>query len=77
MKIRYITADLMTGLAAGAIAAAPIAGAAANPSTITDTNRTTTVDKKGHNAIVVHPPNVFTPNAYGPFTNPGPIIFFD
>ena len=77
MKFRYVTAGVMTGLAAGAIAIAPIAGAAANPSTITDNGRTTTVDKKGHNAIVVRPPTVSSPKIYGPFTNPGPIIFFD
>ena len=67
MRFSYITAGLMTGLAAGAIAAAPIAGAATNPSTTTDTGRTTIVDKKGHNAIVVKPPNVTAPSPYGVF----------
>lgn len=76
MKFRYITAALMTGLAAGAIAAAPIA-AAANPSTTTDSGRTTTVDKKGHNAIVVHPPTVSAPKSYGQFSSPQPFLFFD
>ncbi|MBJ7340792.1 hypothetical protein [Mycolicibacterium sp.] len=77
MKFRYITAGLMTGLAAGAIAAAPIASAAANPSTVTDNGRTTIVDKKGHNAIVVKPPVVSPPSSYGNFSSPAPFMFFD
>ena len=76
MKFRYITAGLMTGLAAGAIAVAPIASAA-NPSTATETGRTTTIDKKGHNAIVVHPPTVSAPKSYGQFSSPRPFMFFD
>lgn len=67
MKVQYITAGLMAGLAAGAIAAAPLAGAAANPSTTIDTGWTTTVEKGGHNAIVVKPPHVTTPSPYGVF----------
>ena len=77
MKVRYIATGLMTGLAAGAIAAAPIASAIANPSTTTDTGRTTTVDKQGHNAIVVHPPTVSAPKSYGQFSSPAPFLFFD
>jgi hypothetical protein len=76
MKVRHIAAGVMTGIAAAAIAAAPIASAA-NPSTTTDTGRTTTTDKTGHNAIVVHPPTVSSPNLYGPFASPLPIILFD
>jgi hypothetical protein len=76
MKFRYIATGLMTGLAAGAIAAAPIASAA-NPSTTTDTGRTTSVEKKGHNAIVVHPPTVSPPQSYGQFSSPQPFMFFD
>jgi hypothetical protein len=77
MKFRYLAVGVMTGLAAGAIAAAPIASAAANPSTTIDTGRTTTVDKKGHNAIVVHPPNVSSPTPYGQWATSPPVILFD
>jgi len=77
MKMRYLAASVMTGLAAAAVAAAPIAGAAANPSTTIDTGRATITDKKGHNAIVVQPPNVSTPNSYGNFSSPAPFMFFD
>ena len=76
MKFRYIATGLMTGLAAGAIVAAPIASAA-NPSTVTDTGRTTIVDKNGHNAIVVQPPTVSAPKSYGNFSSPLPLMFFD
>ena len=65
MKMRYLATGLMTGLAAAAIAAAPLA--AANPTTITNDGRTTTTDRNGHNAIVVQPPNVSAPNSYGPY----------
>jgi hypothetical protein len=77
MKLRYVATGLMAGLAAGAIVAAPLASAAANPSTTTNNGRTTTVDKNGHNAIVVHPPTVSKPTIYGPFSSPGPLMFFD
>ena len=77
MRFSYITAGLMTGLAAGAIAAAPMAAAATNPSTTIDTGRTTTVDKKGHNAIVVKPPNVSTPSPYGVFGIRPPNVLMD
>lgn len=77
MKTRYIAASLMTGFAAAAIAAAPIAGAAANPSTVTDNGRATITDKQGHNAIVVQPPTVSSPKSYGNFSSPQPFIFFD
>lgn len=77
MKMRYIAASVMTGLAAAAIAAAPIAGAAANPSTVTDNGRTTVTDKMGHNAIVVQPPTVSSPKSYGNFSSPAPFLFFD
>jgi hypothetical protein len=76
MKFRYIAAGLMTGLAAGAIAAAPMA-AAANPSTVIDNGRTTVVDRQGHNAIVVKPPAVSPPSSYGQFSSPAPFMFFD
>jgi hypothetical protein len=76
MKFRHIATGVMTGLAAAAIAAAPIAGAA-NPSSTTENGRTTTTDKKGHNAIVVHPPTVSAPNSYGPFSTPLPFLLFD
>jgi hypothetical protein len=76
MKLRNVVTGLMAGVAAGAIAAAPIASAA-NPSTVTDNGRTTTVDKNGHNSIVVKPPTVSSPNSYGPFASPGMIMFFD
>ena len=76
MKLRYVATGIMTGLAAAAVAAAPIA-AAANPSTTTDNGRTTITDKKGHNAIVVHPPAVSSPQSYGSFSSPGPFMFFD
>jgi hypothetical protein len=76
MKLRYIATGVMTGIAAAAIAAAPIA-AAANPSNTIDNGRTTTTDKKGHNAIVVHPPSVSSPNSYGNFSSPAPFLFFD
>lgn len=77
MKLRYLATGVMTGLAAAAFAMAPIAGAAANPSTTVDNGRTTTTDKKGHNAIVVHPPTVSSPNSYGNFSSPQPFLFFD
>ena len=77
MKLRYVVTGLMTGVAAAAIAAAPVAVAAANPSTTTDSGRATVTDKQGHNAIVVHPPNVSAPSVYGPFTSPRSIMLFD
>ncbi len=76
MKLRYVGTGLLTGLAAAAIVVAPVASAA-NPSTTTITGRTTTTDKQGHNAIVVHPPSVSAPSVYGPFTSPRPIMLFD
>jgi hypothetical protein len=76
MKLRYVATCLMAALAAAAIAAMPIASAT-NPSTTTETGRTTTVDRQGHNSIVVHPPKVSPPKVYGPFTTPWPIILFD
>lgn len=76
MKLRYIATGIMTGLAAAAVAAAPIA-AAANPSTTIDTGRATITDKAGHNAIVVTPPPVSAPRSYGNFSSPGPFMFFD
>ena len=60
MKVRHIAAGVMTGIAAAAIAAAPMASAA-NPSTTTDSGRATTTDKQGHTAIVVKPPTVSSP----------------
>lgn len=77
MKLRVLAAGMMTGLAAAAIAAAPMAGAAANPSNTLDTGRTTTTDKQGHTAIVVHPPTVSSPNSYGMFNGPLPFMLFD
>jgi len=77
MKLRFLATGVMTGLAAAAFAMAPIAGAAANPSTVTDTGRATITDKKGHNAIVVQPPTVSSPNSYGNFSSPQPFMFFD
>lgn len=76
MKLRYIATGIMTGLAAAAVAAAPMA-AAANPSTTTESGRTTITDKEGHNAIVVHPPTVSSPKSYGNFSSPQPFMFFD
>jgi hypothetical protein len=76
MKLRYLATGVMTGLAAAAFAMAPIAGAA-NPSTTVDNGRTTMTDKKGHNAIVVHPPAVSSPNSYGNFSSPRAFMFFD
>jgi hypothetical protein len=76
MKLRVLAAGVMTGLAAAAIAAAPMASAA-NPSTTTDTGRATITDKKGHNAVVVKPPSVSAPNSYGNFSSPVPFMFFD
>jgi hypothetical protein len=67
----------MAGLAAAAISAAPLAGAAANPSTTISGDRTTITDKQGHTAIVVQPPNVSTANSYGPFSSAWPIMMFD
>jgi len=77
MKLRYLLTGIMTGLATAAVAMAPIAGAAANPSTVTDNGRTTVTDKKGHHAIVVQPPTVSSPNSYGNFSSPQPFMFFD
>lgn len=76
MKVRHIAAAVMTGLAAAAIAAAPIASAA-NPSTTTDSGRATITDKQGHTAIVVKPPTVSSPSVYGPFSSPLPFILFN
>jgi len=76
VNIRHIAASVLAGVAVAAIAAAPIA-AAANPSTVTDGGRTTTTDRQGHSAIVVKPPTVSSPNVYGPFSSPLPIIIFD
>ena len=72
MKISYLATGIMAGLAAAAIGAAPMAAAA--PSTSGD--RTTITDRPGHNAIVVHPPNVSAPNSYGSFSSPLPLLFF-
>ncbi len=71
MKFRYIATGLVTGLAGAAIAAAPIASAGiANPSTVTDTDRSILIDKQGHSAIVVKPPEVSPPMSYGEFATP-------
>jgi len=76
MKVRHIAAGVMTGIAAAAIASAPIASAA-NPSTITDSGRATITDKQGHTAIVVRPPTVSSPSVYGPFSSAWPLMMFD
>ena len=76
MKLRFLATGVMTGLAAAAFAMAPIAGAS-NPSTTVDNGRTTMTDKQGHNAIVVHPPTVSSPNSYGNFSSPRAFMFFD
>ena len=69
MKMRYVATGLMTGLAAAAIAAAPLA-AASNPSTTTDNGRSTLTDRQGHSAIVVKPPASGAPSQYGPVSSP-------
>lgn len=76
MKVRHIAAGVMTGIAAAAIAAAPMASAA-NPSTTTDSGRATITDKQGHTAIVVKPPTVSSPSVYGPFSSPLPFILYN
>ena len=77
MKVRNIALGFAAGLAAVTFSAAPIASASPNPGIVTDNGRTTTTDKNGHNAIVVHPPNVSPPNTYGPFGSfPAPLLLF-
>ena len=73
MKIHFLAAGLMGGLAAAAIAAAPLA--AAGPIT-TSGDRVTMNDKRGHNANIVQPPNVGS-NSYGSSSSPLPLIFLN
>jgi hypothetical protein len=75
MKVRHIASIAITGAAAAAIAAAPIA--AASPVTDPAPAGATITQRDGHVHIDATPDKVSEPRSYGQWSSPAPFLFWD